>query len=78
VVYWEAAMKKQPESDPLLEELDEARQRIWDECGRDEDTYFAMLIEGQEQLRRKGWKFSAPREPAGKSAVWPPAVSHNR
>lgn len=61
-------MRKHPESDPLLDELDEVRQRIWDECGRDEDTYVAMLIKGQEQLRREGWKFAPPREPAGKSA----------
>lgn len=45
-------MKKQSESDPLLDELDEARERIWDECGRDEDTYVATLMKFQEQLRR--------------------------
>lgn len=62
-------MNREHESDPLLEELDEVRRRIWEECGEDEDQYFAMLIEGQEQLRRAGWKFAAPREAAGKSAV---------
>ncbi len=55
-------MKKRPESDPLLEELDEVRRRIWEECGEDEDQYFAMLIEGQEQLRREGWKFAPPAD----------------
>lgn len=62
-------MNQQHENDPLLEELDEVRRRIWEACGEDEDQYFAMLIEGQEQLRREGWKFAEPREPAEKSAA---------
>lgn len=57
--------------DWLFEELDEARQRIWDECGRDEDTYVATLMEFQEQLRRDGWKFVEPRE----SEASPPSHS---
>ncbi len=64
-------MKKRPESDPLLAELDEARQRIWDECGRDKDTYVATLMEFQEQMRRDGWKFVTPRE----STASPPSHS---
>jgi hypothetical protein len=48
--------------DPLLDELDEVRQRIWDECGRDEDTYVATLMEFQEQMRRDGWKFAPPAD----------------
>lgn len=62
-------MNQQHEGDPLLEELDEVRRRIWVECGEDEDQYFAMLIEGQEQLRREGWKFATPREATGTSAA---------
>jgi hypothetical protein len=61
-------MKQDHESDPLLDELDEVRQRIWDECDRDPDKYFAMLMEYQEQLRREGWKF-VPSSKQDKSAV---------
>jgi hypothetical protein len=61
-------MKQDNEVDPLLAELDEVRQRIWDECDRDKDKYFAMLMEYQEQLRREGWKFAEPRPVQAKSA----------
>jgi hypothetical protein len=59
----------QDESDPLLEELDEVRRRIWEECGEDQDRYVATLLEGQEALRRQGWKFAAARDSQGKSAA---------
>jgi hypothetical protein len=62
-------MSQKHESDPLLEELDEVRRRIWEECGKDRDKYVAMLLEGQEELRRQGWKFVAPPEKQGKSAA---------
>jgi hypothetical protein len=62
-------MKQDHESDPLLEELDEVRRRIWDECDQSEDKYFAMLMDFQEQLRRDGWKFVPPPNTRGKSAA---------
>lgn len=62
-------MKKDHERDPLLHELDEVRQRIWDECDRDMDKYFAMLMEFQEQLRREGWKLVDPEAVKDKSAA---------
>lgn len=62
-------MDQEHESDPLLDELDEVRWRIWEACDEDEDKYFAMLLEGQEQLRREGWKFVPPRDAKDKSAA---------
>jgi hypothetical protein len=62
-------MKKKRDSDPLLDELDEVRQRIWDECDQDTDKYFAMLVEFQEQLRREGWKFVDSEAAEDKSAA---------
>jgi hypothetical protein len=46
--------------DEVLDELYEVRQRIWDECDRDLDKYFARQVELMEQLRREGWKFAPP------------------
>jgi hypothetical protein len=62
-------MSLEHDGDPLLDELDDTRQRIWDECGRDEDTYVAMLMELQEQLRREGWKIAPAPPSRDKSAA---------
>lgn len=55
--------------DSLLDELYEVRQRIWDECNRDLDRYFARQVEFMEELRRQGWKFTQPRRLGDKSAA---------
>jgi hypothetical protein len=55
--------------DPLLDELDEIRQRIWDECDRDIEKYFAMILESQEKLRREGWKILSRPETEEEAAT---------
>ncbi|HLM65944.1 MAG TPA: hypothetical protein VK358_00385 [Longimicrobium sp.] len=55
--------------DEVLDELYEVRRRIWDECDRDLDTYFARQVELMEQLRRDGWKFAPPPPVRDKSAA---------
>jgi hypothetical protein len=62
-------MDQDHESDPLLDELDEVRERIWDSCDRDLDKYFAMLQEGHRELVRQGWKEAPPPPERDKSAA---------
>lgn len=62
-------MSESEQRDPLFEELDEVRQRIWDECDQDLDKYFAMLVRCHQQLLREGWVEAPPRDAPGKSAA---------
>lgn len=55
--------------DEVLDELYEVRRRIWDECDRDLDKYFARQAEFMEQLRREGWKIVLPPPARDKSAA---------
>jgi hypothetical protein len=48
--------------DEALDELYEVRQRIWESCDCDLDTYFAMLQAYHKQLLLEGWKEAPPRD----------------
>jgi hypothetical protein len=62
-------MSQDEHGDPLLDELDEVRRRIWDACDRDPDKYFAMIQEHHKQLLREGWVEAPPRDAQDKSAA---------
>lgn len=58
------------DADDVVEEVWEARRRVWERCDNDPEKYMAYMRELHARLVRAGWK-EAPPPPSrnGKSAV---------
>ena len=51
--------------DPLLDELDDARRRIWDACGRDIDKHFTNARRAPRPVGARGLEGGASAQHKG-------------
>lgn len=56
-------------ADDLVEEVWEARRKIWKRCDNDVEKYMAYMREFHAQLVRAGWNEAPPPPRADKSAA---------
>lgn len=61
-------MSRPKTGDPLLDEVDEARQRILEECGNDPDKVLELYLEYQKQFGDRLVNYQKVNRP-GKSAA---------
>lgn len=58
------------EADDLVEEVWEARRKVWESCDNDVEKYIAHMQKLHAELVRAGWKEAPPPPPRqGKSAA---------